>query len=133
MGKVVHSWARFYGGNSGVLKRIIKACGESSEWIGTLMPSVRFDAIEIVEESDKGFSLVMISDVNPFDAITSLPLSEDVTMTMGWEYGIGVKNRIQGIVQVELSQDEIASIDDGSDQYDIIIHNMLNSKLNEVW
>jgi hypothetical protein len=133
MGKVVHSWARFDGGNSDVLKRIIKACGESSEWIGTLIPSVRFDAIEVIEESDKGFSLVMISDVNPFDAITSLPLSEDVTMTMGWEYGIGVKNRIQGIVQVELSQDEIATIDDGSDQYDIIIHNMLNSKLNEVW
>lgn len=133
MGKLVHSWARFYGGNSNELKRILKACDNDASWIDRLIPSAFFQALEVIEESENGFSLVMISIFNPFESITSLPLDEDVTMTMGWDYGLGVMNRLQGILKVELTEDEIASIDLDTDQYDVIIQNMLNAKLNQVW
>lgn len=131
--KIVRSWARFYGGNSDDLKRIIKACNSDTRWLGVLMPSVFFQALQVIEESEHGFTLVMLSVFNPFDALMELPLSSDVSVSMGWENGMGVKNRLQGIVKVELTEDEIASIDPDTDQYDVIVINMLNAKLNQVW
>jgi hypothetical protein len=133
MDKMVHSWARFYGGNSDALKRILKACDSDSKWLGVLMPSVFFQALEVIEESEHGFTLVMISVMNPFDALMDLPLTSDVSVTMGWDKGLGVRNRIQGIVKVELTDDEIASIDPDTDQYDVIVMNMLNAKMDQVW
>jgi len=97
------------------------------------MPSVFFQALQVIEESEHGFTLVMLSVFNPFDALMELPLSSDVSVSMGWENGMGVKNRLQGIVKVELTEDEIASIDPDTDQYDVIVINMLNAKLNQVW
>lgn len=133
MDKMVYSWARIHGGNTDALKRILKACDNESIWLNALMPSVHFESLEVIEESERAFTIVMISYKNPFDALMELPLDADVMVTMGWETGLGVRNRIQGVVRVELSEDEIASIDDGSDQYDVIIQNRLNEKLNEVW
>lgn len=133
MDKMVYSWARIHGGNSDTLKRILKACDNESRWLNALMPSVHFESLEVIEESERAFTIVMISYKNPFDALMELPLDADAMVTMGWGTGLGVRNRIQGVVKVELSEDEIASLDDGSDQYDVMIQNRLNEKLNEVW
>ena len=130
--KTISSWARFSGGNSNSLKHIIKACNNDTQWLGVLMPSVFFQALEVIEESEHGFTLVMLSVFSPFDALMELPLSSDVSVSMGWENGMGVKNRFRK-VKVELTDDEIASIDLDTDQYDVIIQNMLNDKMNQVW